>query len=190
MANVFAVLERDHDMVKRLMTELESGPQMSGRGGDAHMSARKQQVDRLITEESKHEAVEEEYFWPVVRELVPGGDAMADHAIAQEQRGKYALDELISYEPGEPRYEDTLMGFISEAREHIAYEEEHVWPELRLVISPERADELGSKIERAKKIAPTRPHPRTPPRPGLLKAASPLMGTADRIRDLVTGRHH
>ncbi|MEU9885064.1 hemerythrin domain-containing protein [Sphaerisporangium sp. NPDC051011] len=188
MANVFEVLQRDHEMVKRLMLELESGPPLTGSAERESMLDRRRQVDQLITEESKHEAVEEEYFWPVIRELVPGGNEMADHGIAQEQRGKFILDSLIDYRPGDTRSEDTLMGFISEAREHIAFEEEQVWPELRLVISPERSAELGVKIERAKRMAPTRPHPHTPPKPGLLKAASPFVGAADRIRDLVTGR--
>jgi hypothetical protein len=39
-----------------------------------------------------------------------------------------------------------------------------------------------------KKIAPTRPHPHTPPRPGILKAAGPAVGAADRVRDKITGR--
>ncbi|MET8141763.1 hemerythrin domain-containing protein [Sphaerisporangium sp. NPDC005288] len=186
MANVFEFLERDHQDVKRMLVELEDMP-VTG-DGDERMRQRKQQVRRLIIEESKHEAVEEEYFWPVVRHLVPHGDELAEHAIKQEQRAKYTLNDLIDYEPGESRYEDMLTEFIAEAREHIAYEEEQVWPELRLVISPDRAMELGTKMEKAKRIAPTRPHPHTPPNPGLLKAAGLFVGAADRIRDMVAAR--
>ncbi|GAA3834490.1 hypothetical protein GCM10022226_64880 [Sphaerisporangium flaviroseum] len=188
MANVFEVLERDHEEVKGLVTEMEAGPPLTAASEHDLLLARKHQVDRLITEESKHEAVEEEYFWPTVRELVPNGNELANHAVKQEQQAKFVLDDLIGYEPGEARYEEMLTGAMTMLREHIAYEEEQVWPELRLVISPERAMELGTKIERAKKMAPTRPHPRTPPNPGLLKATSPFVATADRIRDLVTGR--
>ncbi|MGW4642171.1 hemerythrin domain-containing protein [Sphaerisporangium sp. NPDC004334] len=186
MANVFEFLERDHQDVKRMLVELEDMP-VTG-DGDERMRQRKQQVRRLIIEESKHEAVEEEYFWPAVRHLVPHGDELAEHAIKQEQRAKYTLNDLIDYEPGESRYEDMLTEFIAEAREHIAYEEEQVWPELRLVISPDRAMELGTKMEKAKRIAPTRPHPHTPPNPGLLKAAGLFVGAADRIRDMVAAR--
>jgi hypothetical protein len=188
MANVFEVLDHDHEEIKRLLAELETGPPLVGVSEYQRLLARKQLVDRLITELSKHEAVEEEYFWPAVRELVPEGDRLADHAIKQEQGSKFLLNDLIDYEPSDVRYEEMLVGCINETREHIAFEEEQVWPELRLVISPQRAMELGTKIARAKRMAPTRPHPRTPPSPGLLKATSPFVGTADRIRDLVTGR--
>ncbi|GGK75483.1 hemerythrin [Sphaerisporangium melleum] len=189
MANVFEFLERDHAEVKRMMAELEERPPAEGEEHE-RMRRRKEQVRRLISESSKHEAVEEEYFWPAVRNLVPHGDELADHAIKQEQRAKYTLNDLIDYEPGRIRYEDMLTEFITEAREHIAYEEEQVLPELRLVISPERAMELGTKMEKAKRLAPTRPHPHTPPRPGLLKATGPLVGAADRLRDLVAARRH
>ncbi|MFG1874778.1 hemerythrin domain-containing protein [Sphaerisporangium sp. NPDC049003] len=188
MANVFEGLERDHEEVRRLLDTLEAGPPVIGVSEHQGLLERKRQVDRLITEESKHEAVEEEHFWPAVRELVPHGNELADHAIKQERHAKFVLDDLIDYKPGDLRHEETLVGFINEAREHLAYEEEQVWPELRLVISPERAMELGAKVERAKRMAPTRPHPHTPPNPGLLKATSPFVGTADRLRDLVTGR--
>jgi hypothetical protein len=51
----------------------------------------------------------------------------------------------------------------------------------------EQANELGSKIERAKKNAPTRPHPHMPPSPAALKAAGPAVAAADKVRDLATG---
>jgi hypothetical protein len=83
-------------------------------------------VQQLVIEESKHEAVEEMYFWPVVRKALIDGDNLARHAHAQEQEGK--------------------------------------------------------------ENAPTRPHPKTPASPGLLKAAGPAIAATDRLRDAATGR--
>jgi hypothetical protein len=71
---------------------------------------------------------------------------------------------------------------------HIAFEETQVWPGLRLVLSAQTAAELGTKIAEGKKTAPTRPHPHTPPSPGVLKAAGPAVAAADKARDAVTGR--
>jgi len=48
--------------------------------------------------------------------------------------------------------------------------------------------EPGSKIAGGKTTAPTRPHPRTPPSPGVLKTAGPVAAAADKARDAVTGR--
>ena len=49
-------------------------------------------VEELVIEESRHEAVEEMYFWSAVRDRVPNGDELADTATGQEQKGKEILN--------------------------------------------------------------------------------------------------
>ncbi|MBP2707887.1 hemerythrin domain-containing protein [Microbispora sp. RL4-1S] len=185
MADVFEVLSHDHREVERMLAELESGTAPAGLDGP---ELRGKMVEQLIIEESKHEAVEEEYFWPAVRELVPDGDRLADHAVEEEQAAKQVLDDLLGLEAGEAKFEELLSGFIADAREHIAYEEKTVWPQLRSVIGTDRAAELGKKLVEGKKTAPTRPHPHTPPKPGVLKTAGRAVAAADRLRDRATGR--
>jgi hemerythrin-like domain-containing protein len=188
MANVFDVLRRDHEEVQRVLTELESGTTaVTGANAD-QLEQRKKLVDKLITEESKHEAVEEEYFWPTVRDKLPDGDRLADQAIDQEQKAKYVLNDLLDLDPSDPKFEELVLKFLADGREHISFEENQVWPELQKVLSAEEAEALGDRLEKAKAIAPTRPHPRIPPRPGILKAAGPAVAAADRAADTVTGR--
>ncbi|WP_433243944.1 hemerythrin domain-containing protein [Actinomadura nitritigenes] len=191
MADVFTVLANDHAEVKRMLTELEAGSADASEAsvqGEEGRRRRAAMVERLIIEESKHEAVEEEYFWPAVRELVEDGDRLADHAVEQERSAKEALDELMRLEAGDRRFEELLANLITDGRAHIAYEETTVWPALRRVIGDERAERLGERLERAKRLAPTRPHPHTPPKPGVLKTAGPAVAAADRVRDKITGR--
>jgi hemerythrin superfamily protein len=152
------------------------------------MALRKKMVEELVIEESKHEAAEEMYFWPAVRERLPNGNELADHAIGQEQQGKQILDLLDRLDASQPEFEEVLAMFVKAGREHIAYEETVVWPPLAAALSAQDAAELGSKIEQAKKTAPTRPHPNTPPKPGVLKGAGPAVGVMDRLRDAVSGR--
>jgi hemerythrin-like domain-containing protein len=188
MTNLFDVLRKDHEEVKRALTELKSGPTATS-GADAdQLAVREKLVEHLIIEESKHEAVEEEYFWPVVRDRLADGDKLADHAIEQEQAAKYVLNDLVGIKADDPKFEQLLGRFIVDGREHITYEETSVWPELEKTLSAEEADELGEKLEQGKKFAPTRPHPHTPPKPGILKAAGPTVAAADKARDAVTGR--
>ena len=81
-----------------------------------------------------------------------------------------------------------LGQFITAGREHIAFEETRVWPGLRSALTSTEAEELGEKLEQAKKTAPTRPHPGTPPSPGVLSSTGPIAAIADKARDAVTGR--
>jgi Hemerythrin HHE cation binding domain len=188
MPNVFEVLRTDHHEVKAMLIRLESGPQASLGATAEQIAQRKQLADELIIEESKHEAAEQEYFWPAVRALGPEGDRVADQGLEQEAQGESVLNELDKLDADDERFESALTAFISDARAHIAYEEAHAWPLLGAALSAEQAEELGDKISRAKKMAPTRPHPHTPPTQGAQKAAGPMAGVADRLRDAVTGR--
>lgn len=189
MPDVFDVLRKDHDEVKAMLDRLEQGPKHTGGAVPAQLQERKRLVDELIIEQSRHEAAEQQYFWPAVRELGPEGERVANEAIEQEVAGERVLDQLDKLGPRESaRFEDLLTEFSAAARAHIGFEEAHAWPMLRAAISAERSAELGDKITAAKKIAPTRPHPATPPTPGAQKTAGPLAAAADRLRDALTGR--
>jgi hypothetical protein len=188
MADVFHVLSHDHEEVKQMLADLENGPTKATGATGPQLAARKKLTTRLVIEESKHEAVEEEYFWPVVREMMPDGNRLADEATDQEQEGKVVLDKLDKLDPSDSEFEKLLARFIAAGRGHIAYEEMRVWPGLRGVMSAADANELGDKLVKGKDIAPTRPHPNTPPRPGILKAVGPAVAAADRLRDAATGR--
>jgi Hemerythrin HHE cation binding domain len=188
MPSVFDVLSHDHDEVKKMLTELESGPTADTGASDNHLALRKKMVEQLIIEESKHEAMEEMYFWPAVREKVPDGGPLADRALHQEQEGKEVLAKLDKLDASHPEFEKLVHEFIGAGREHMAYEETQVWPALRAALSAEQANALGTKIAEGKKTAPTRPHPHTPPSPSVLKAAGPAAAATDKLRDAATGR--
>jgi hemerythrin-like domain-containing protein len=188
MPDVFEVLGRDHEEVKRMLSELETGPTAATGAGDNDLALRKKMVQQLVIEESRHEAVEEMYFWPAVRERAEGGDRLADAATGQEQEGKEVLDKLDKLEAAQPEFEQLIAEFIQAAREHISYEETRAWPALRAALTAGQANDLGAKLAEGKKTAPTRPHPHTPAAPGVLKTAGPAVAAADRARDAATGR--
>lgn len=188
MPDVFTVLGRDHAEVKQMLAELESGPTRMGGASTAQLEERKQLVQALVIAESKHEAVEEEYFWPVIRDLSGDGAQLAEQGTHQEQEAKVILDRLDKLDPAEDDFEELVSAIIRDGRSHIAYEEERVWPRLRETLIPSGAEKLGMKLLQAKDTAPTRPHPNVPPRPGVLKAGGPAAALTDRLRDAVSRR--
>jgi hemerythrin-like domain-containing protein len=188
MPSVFDVLGQDHQEVKRMLAELEKGPTAATGANDNHLLLRKKMAEELIIEESRHEAAEEMYLWPAVRDRLPNGDELADTATGQEQEGKKVLDQLDKLNADQAEFEELVFTFINAGREHIAFEETKVWPPLRATLTEDEAARLGEQIAEAKKTAPTRPHPRTPPSPGVLKGAGPVVGAADRLRDAATDR--
>jgi hemerythrin-like domain-containing protein len=165
MTDVFDVLDADHAAVKQMLVELETGPSLLSGATEAQLDARGKIATELIIESSKHEAVEEQHFWPAVRDRISNGEDLADHAISQEDEAKHVLARLDKVVPSDPEFDALLTKLIPAAREHIAYEEERVWPVLRQTLTLADAEQLGFKLIDAKKLAPTRPLPATPRAP-------------------------
>ena len=171
-----------------MLAELDKGPTRATGASEDQLALRKKMTQELIIEESKHEALEEMYFWPAVREHLLAGDTLADEATGQEQEAKRVLADLDKLDASDADFEKLLAKFTMAARRHIEFEETRVWPGLRAALTAETAAELGTKIADGKSTAPTRPHPHTPPTPGALKTAGPVAAATDKVRDTITGR--
>lgn len=177
-------LREDHKSVLGMLEVLDGAP--SGTGAKA--SGLRTMVTNLIIAESQHEAIEEQFFWPAVRRALDNGDELADAAIAQEQAGKRLLQTLEDKEPGDPEYHEALAEFVKAGREHILYEQDVVWPVFEAAVSLQEREKIGEKLEVAKKVAPTRPHPDTPPNSLVQKTMGLGAATVDHVRDAVSGR--
>ena len=77
-------------------------------------------VTNLIIPESQHEAIDEQFCWPAVRDALDGGDELAEQALEQEQAGSSCWR---SAEPAIP-----LQQFVKAGRDHINSEQDVVWP--------------------------------------------------------------
>ena len=178
MTDAIELLRSDHDELRRLLSALETGPVRANRGpADGGLAA------QLVIAASGHEAIEEQYFWPLVRRRVQNGPRLADEAVSQEQEVKCLLDLLEKHGSDAP-----LRQVIAVTRAHIDFEETQVWPGVQLALSEQELGDLGAQLEQAKRLAPTRPHPHMPCTPEVLKVAAPIAGAADRIRDVLGGR--
>jgi hemerythrin-like domain-containing protein len=177
-------LRQDHKSVLGMFEVLDGAPT----GPGAQSSGLGTMVTNLVIAESQHEAIEEQIFWPAVREALDNGDALADKAIEQEQAGKQLLQRLEDGEPGESDYHEALQEFVKVGRDHIAFEQDVVWPLFEAAVSGEHLMRLGEKLEAAKKVAPTRPHPDTPPSPAVLKTMGMATAVLDHVRDAASGR--
>jgi hemerythrin-like domain-containing protein len=174
-------LREDHKSVLGMLEVLDGAPTGSG----AQSSGLQTMVTNLIIAESQHEAIEEQFFWPAVREALDNGDELADEAVAQEQEGKKVLQRLHD---GAPDYHAALQEFVKLGREHIRYEQEMVWPAFEAAVSREDREKIGDKLEAGKKVAPTRPRPDTPANATVQKTMAAGAAIVDSVRDVISGR--
>jgi Hemerythrin HHE cation binding domain len=157
MPSAFDVLGRDHEEVKRMCTELELGPTVSTGASRDQLALRERMVRRLVVEESKHEAIEDLYFWPVVRARVHDGTELANQAQDQQRQAQEALGELERLTPEDEEFEARLAEFIRAGRAHVAFQETTVWPGLWAVLSGAEADDVGQRLLQAKRAAFAQP---------------------------------
>lgn len=179
MTDLFSVLGADHERIFGLSNTLTGGASVPS----VSPKERKAVADKLVEELSRHEAVEEMLLWPAVKERAEGGARMNQVALEQEANGKRLLNALAHITPDNEEFDTIVHTIAGVLREHISYEQNIVWPKLRLTLTAEEAGRLGSEAEKAKRRAPTRPHPHVPPDPALLKALAPAAAVIDKVRN-------
>lgn len=173
-------LTTDHREVDELFEQIRAVP-----SGDAE---RKKLVDQATIELVRHSVAEEMYLYPAVREHVPDGAALADKELTDHNEVEQMLKDLEQREADAPDFDELLGKLMSDVTEHVRDEEERLFPQLRAACPQEKLDELGDKVRKAKKTAPTRPHPSSPSTPPANKLLDPGAGLVDRARDALSGR--
>jgi hypothetical protein len=166
--------KRDHVKLDRLLHELE-----------ASTGARQDQVlIKLYRLVFPHAFAEESVLWPVIRRVLPDGEALTLQVEEEHQE----VNELVIRLDGddlEPAERQRLLDrLVTVLREDVRDEEDALFPGLQERLSVNQLRQLGVAWEAVRRTAPTRPHPVVSRRPpGNAAAALPLT-VLDNLRDL------
>lgn len=150
--DAITVLGRQHSQVRYLLKELQALPGHTTGGTAGQMAARKSIVDMITERLSAHEAIEEEHFWPKVRQTLADGDHFADQAARQEQEGRDTLTELGRLGPDSREFDELVEQLAGQVRKHVAFEE-LVFLQMRDAVPRKDLEQLGEKLLSAKKGA-------------------------------------
>lgn len=149
---------------------------------------RRDLADQLIAELVRHAVAEEMYVYPAMRDHLPDGESAVRHDIEEHQELEAQMKKLEGLEGSQPEFTETLRQLEATLADHIADEEREHFPQLRASLPREELVQLAGKVEGAKKLAPTRPHPAAPNNELFHKVAGPGVGLVDRLRDRLSGR--
>jgi hemerythrin superfamily protein len=177
--DVIDVLTSDHRDVTALIGEIWTitDPMM-----------RRDLTDTAISELVRHAVAEEMYVYPAMRKHLPDGEKAVEHDVEEHKELETTMKELESVDVSSPEFETALRKLESLLADHVQDEEGEQFPELRRRIPAEDLRDLAGKVETAKKLAPTRPHPGAPNSELFHKLVGPGVGLVDRLRDKLTGR--
>jgi hemerythrin superfamily protein len=171
--NAVHLLLEDHREVEQLFSRIEAA---GGAGPD-------EAVQEVVRELSVHAAVEEQVLYPAIREKVPGGDELADHAIEEHQEAKELLARIDGSDGDATERRSLLARLMIEVRSHVEEEEAELFPKLQAAFGPQEQQEMGQAMAEAKKMAPTRPHPNAPSTPPGNVVAGAAAALVDKARD-------
>ncbi|SFK79536.1 hemerythrin domain-containing protein [Geodermatophilus ruber] len=176
--DVVDILTADHQEVLGLVRQIPT----------ADPAQRRDMADTVIAELMRHAVAEEMYVYPAMRDHLPDGESRVRHDVEEHQQLEEIMKELERLDAADPSFTETLGRLEQVLRDHISDEERDQFPELRARLSRDQLVELGQKVEAAKKVAPTRPHPAAPHSELFHKLVGPGVGMVDRLRDKLTGR--
>jgi hemerythrin superfamily protein len=149
---------------------------------------------QMIRELAIHSAVEEMLFYPAVRTaalkantraLKEAADTVLE-SLEEHHVVKWTLSELEKMKPEDERFDAKVNVLMESVKHHVEEEREDLFPKARKLLGEKALLQLGEQIERAKKFAPTRPHPRAPDQPPGNLVAATVAAVADRAKDLLS----
>ncbi|MFN2608955.1 MAG: hemerythrin domain-containing protein [Acidimicrobiales bacterium] len=171
------VLIADHLETEQLFSQIESLPE-----GEQRDSA----VRDVTRELSIHAAIEEQILYPAMRRSLVDGDSKVEESIEEHQQVKDTLAAIERTDDPAER-QQLLTTLIADVRHHVEEEEGELFPELRAATSQDELREMGAKLESAKKMAPTHPHPNAPNTPPGNIVGGAAAAVMDKVRDAVSG---
>jgi hemerythrin superfamily protein len=156
--DALTLLKEDHRTVEALFKKFESL-------GDRALKAKRKLVDQMVRELSVHAVIEEQVFYPAVRERVQKLEDEVLEALEEHHVAKWLLSELDGLPPEAERFDAKVSVLMENVRHHVKEEEKTLFPQVKRALKPADLKSLGELLEAAKKAAPTRPHPRAPDTP-------------------------
>ena len=178
-ADVVDELTRDHHEVLDLLERVTA---------TRDAKERRDLADTAIAEVVRHSVAEEMYVYPAMSDALEHGGDTVEHDKEEHAKLERIMKDLEGVDGDDARF-DALVGDMARALRHHAEDEEtEQFPKMRERIPQETLVELRRKVEAAKKIAPTRPHPDAPNAELFHKMAGPGVGLVDRLRDRLSGR--
>jgi hemerythrin superfamily protein len=165
----------DHIELDRLLQELDGS---TGAAQEEVLT----RIDRLVF---SHAFAEETVLWPVLRRVLPDGEALTLQVEKEHQEVNELVSALEADGPDDPRRPARLARLVEVLREDVRDEEDVLFPRLQGAVPADELRRLGRRWDLMRRISPTRPHPTVSRRPpGNALSGLPL-SVLDRTRDAV-----
>ena len=141
--NAITMLKTDHQKVKKLFEDFEEAEKST---------ARQKIVAEALLELKIHATIEEEFFYPAVRQQIDDEEGIMDEADEEHHVAKILIAELEAMQGDEDHWEAKFKVLAESVRHHIKEEEGQMFPEAKktdidFVALGERMAELKGQLQ-------------------------------------------
>ena len=151
------LLKNDHTKVKGLFREYQQT-------GERALKSKSRLFEKIKQELEVHSAIEEEIFYPAVREArTRQATELVSEAIEEHATVKRLLRDISDLTPQDEDFETKMSELINDVKHHAKEEEEEMFPEAQKHLSAEELEQLGERMEERKRsLAPSKRRGRAP----------------------------
>ena len=118
------LLTQDHQTVKELFEQYEGL-------SDRSLVSKRKLALKICEELSKHAMVEEEIFYPAVRDASRSNEDLIDEAIVEHASAKELIAQIVAMAPGEDLYDAKVKVLSEQIDHHVLEEESEIFPRAR-----------------------------------------------------------
>jgi hemerythrin-like domain-containing protein len=122
--DAIALLTADHREVSEMFKQFEDL-------GDRAKASKQKLVEKICKSLIAHTQIEEEIFYPAVREDVKDSDDMIDEAVVEHQAAKDLIRQLQEMNPDEDLYDAKVKVLGEEIEHHVKEEEEEMFKQAK-----------------------------------------------------------
>jgi hemerythrin superfamily protein len=136
------LLKEDHRSVEKIFKEFEKLHE-----DDSDDESKRALVERACAALTVHTRVEEEIFYPAVRDVLRD-EILGEEALVEHSTAKDLIASLEGLEPGEPFYDATFTVLAEYVKHHVKEEETEMFPQVRKAKLDLK--ELGAQMKQRK----------------------------------------
>ncbi|MBW3511282.1 hemerythrin domain-containing protein [Janthinobacterium sp. NKUCC06_STL] len=118
------LLTQDHQTVKELFEQYEAL-------SDRSLVSKRKLALKICEELSKHAMVEEEIFYPAVRDASRSNEDLIDEAVVEHASAKELIAQIVAMAPGEDLYDAKVKVLSEQIDHHVLEEEGEIFPRAR-----------------------------------------------------------
>jgi hemerythrin superfamily protein len=144
--DAITLLKNDHRRIDKLFTSFE-------RTGARARKTRRRLVDRMTADLTTHTTLEEQVFYPLVRQSVADADFVILESVEEHHVVKLLLDELEKLPPSDEHFAPKAAVLIQAVRQHVEREERDVFPRMRKSVDRARLGEIGDAMGKLQRKA-------------------------------------